>query len=1165
MQGLRQPPPAARLSAGSPWCRSSLLRPAHRAAPAMPAADALPRVGAARRRGGPAAAAADGLAAGGAAQPSQPSQPPAPAQPPPAPTAVYLRGPLAPGAVVEQPGSSVVLLGDLPAGARVVAGGDVIVLGTLAGAAEAGCGGDGASLVLASAVAPDAALSIAGRPAPPPSSAGRATGVMLRLGPGASQPAYEAMPGTPPLPVAGGAAEAPGAKLVRAAGALGVLALGIALVLAPASVLGGLLSTDAESVAGALLDVFVFGYILLSGAKLLSDGSELLLEIVSPGIIGGVVLPVLGALPDSLIILTSLNAPAAEAASTVAVGVGTLAGSTVLLLSLAWGASVLVGRCDLGPDGIAIDKRLTRGWDLFATGVTVDQDVRTGAAIMSASVLLYGIVQGPAALGFSRSPQAALAGAVTCLACMVAYCGYSVLFPALQARRIEAARKARFRSVAVKALAVRSSERYGGPLVDPAGALNPAAVRSIFEEFDADRSGAIDARELQGLLVGLQLGGGQADGLLPDEESLEYVLKEFDRDADARISYDEFSAALGRWTAAALEGEAPDEAAEDLEAGGGEGAPLSSRDILLRSVVQMGAGIALCAVFSDPLVDALSNLSRASGVPPFFVGFVLTPLASNSSELVSSLAFAARKRRRTLSLTLSQVYGAVTINNTMCLGLFLVVVYLRDLPWVYSSEVTVIVACTLAVGWLGWSRSSFQSGWALPVMALYPLALGGAPTGVRAGAQAPGLVLLATRRELLRLVLRFLVIVTAASAATAAAWVWLLWAPHAALVSRVLDPSSLLARAVVLVVLLAEAALPVALIYQRRLERLQRGLFDATLALQGVTAVAPLHPDDAAALRTELARRDAEAAAAAAAAAAAGPAARAARAAAAFAARLLLGGPGPGEGVLARKARDLATLGVSLCLPVLLPVLLLRDSSAEGARLLAPYLERKGAASDAAQHVLGARRGAEQRAFGLTAACLGSVPLLSWALACSNSVGAGLYAAELERKHPSARRGLPGAMSGRDAIILDDVFEVIQKDPDGKKFDRVSRFVCRSELYEFDLALDINIDIYPLKVGDKFNLVLATTIHRDGTPETGKYDENFPTLSKRETLMDEFEYVMHGLVYKYSSSGGGGGGGALRVEVYVSFGGLLMKLKGDPAKLSVLTVDSKTYLLMRRV
>ena len=40
--------------------------------------------------------------------------------------------------------------------------------------------------------------------------------------------------------------------------------------------------------------------------------------------------------------------------------------------------------------------------------------------------------------------------------------------------------------------------------------------------------------------------------------------------------------------------------------------------------------------------------------------FVLTPLASNASELVSSLRFAARKRPRAISLTLSQIYGAVS-------------------------------------------------------------------------------------------------------------------------------------------------------------------------------------------------------------------------------------------------------------------------------------------------------------------------------------------------------------------------------------------------------------------------------------------------------------------------------------------------------------------------
>lgn len=38
---------------------------------------------------------------------------------------------------------------------------------------------------------------------------------------------------------------------------------------------------------GSIFEVLVYGYILLQGASLLSDGSELLLEILNPGLIGG--------------------------------------------------------------------------------------------------------------------------------------------------------------------------------------------------------------------------------------------------------------------------------------------------------------------------------------------------------------------------------------------------------------------------------------------------------------------------------------------------------------------------------------------------------------------------------------------------------------------------------------------------------------------------------------------------------------------------------------------------------------------------------------------------------------------------------------------------------------------------------------------------------------
>jgi hypothetical protein len=57
------------------------------------------------------------------------------------------------------------------------------------------------------------------------------------------------MPGSAPL-AAPAAPQPLLPKLARAAGALAVLAFGLALVAAPGQVLGNLLSTNAESIAG---------------------------------------------------------------------------------------------------------------------------------------------------------------------------------------------------------------------------------------------------------------------------------------------------------------------------------------------------------------------------------------------------------------------------------------------------------------------------------------------------------------------------------------------------------------------------------------------------------------------------------------------------------------------------------------------------------------------------------------------------------------------------------------------------------------------------------------------------------------------------------------------------------------------------------------------------
>merc|ERR1719215_263027 len=84
-----------------------------------------------------------------------------------------------------------------------------------------------------------------------------------------------------------------------------------------------------------LMMTLIYGVVLYQSSNLIADGSELLLLIPSlAGIVGSIVLPILGAVPDGMMTLSSGLGPGAQ--STVGAGVGVLAGSTVMLLTFPW-------------------------------------------------------------------------------------------------------------------------------------------------------------------------------------------------------------------------------------------------------------------------------------------------------------------------------------------------------------------------------------------------------------------------------------------------------------------------------------------------------------------------------------------------------------------------------------------------------------------------------------------------------------------------------------------------------------------------------------------------------------------------------------------------------------------------------------------------------------
>lgn len=85
----------------------------------------------------------------------------------------------------------------------------------------------------------------------------------------------------------------------------------------------------------------------------------------------------------------------------------------------------------------------------------------------------------------------------------------------------------------------------------------------------------------------------------------------------------------------------------------------------------MSLGTGLIILFSDPMVDVLSNVGARTGVAPFYIAFVLAPLASNTSELIASLNYSKKKTRKTITIALSTLEGAACMNNTFCLAIFM--------------------------------------------------------------------------------------------------------------------------------------------------------------------------------------------------------------------------------------------------------------------------------------------------------------------------------------------------------------------------------------------------------------------------------------------------------------------------------------------------------------
>ncbi|XP_042502305.1 sodium/calcium exchanger NCL-like isoform X2 [Macadamia integrifolia] len=449
-----------------------------------------------------------------------------------------------------------------------------------------------------------------------------------------------------------------------------------------------------STIVGNLFLIIVYGFLMYQAAKLLSDGSELLLQIMGPGIIGGLFLPILGALPDAMLILVSgLSGTTETAQSQVLIGMGLLAGSTVMLLTLLWGSCVIVGKCDI-EDSIARDSEDTKGLSLIESGVTTDIWTCYAARIMALSIIPFLVVQLPQFLhSNSERRLAILIALILSLALLVTYCLYQVFQPWIQKRRLAYAKHKHVISGILKHL------------------KKHALGRLLTDEGYSRQS------------IWIQMGTCQVQSRVDEEEFLNGISRWIEVAKRSVV----LTGNQGSHTTKVLDGfhhkimkehyllgDVSDEAVEALK---------NTKRISIKAVLMLLLGTVIAAAFADPLVDAVDNFSTATSIPTFFISFIVLPFATNSSEAVSALIFASRKKQRSASLTFSEIYGAATMNNILCLAVFLALVYVRELTWDFSSEVLVIVIVCLVMGLFGSFRTTFPLWTCSVAYVLYPLSL----------------------------------------------------------------------------------------------------------------------------------------------------------------------------------------------------------------------------------------------------------------------------------------------------------------------------------------------------------------------------------------------------------------------------------------------------------
>ncbi|GMN54432.1 hypothetical protein TIFTF001_023556 [Ficus carica] len=429
------------------------------------------------------------------------------------------------------------------------------------------------------------------------------------------------------------------------------------------------------TVLGNLFLIVVYCYITFFAANYVSKGSDLLLEILGPGVVGGMFLPAVRVFPDAMLILVSgLSGSTEIAQSKVSVGMGLLAGSTILLLTTIWGTCIVFGRRDF-EGSIPRYSNDTKRFSWTGSGVITDKLTKYAAKIMAISIIPFIIVQLSQVLLNSSLERrlAILVVLIVSVVQLVSYCLYQVLHPGIQRRHLNYAKHRHVIAGFLQHLNMHAI----GKLLDENGEPNIPIIEKLFQRIDENGDGYLSASELRALVIGIRFEDIDFD----KDDAVEKLMTEFDTSQDLRVDMGEFVAGVSKWLNEAKRLEDIASAVDrpvfrslklfsifrmqtkhehDLLGAGdhqsdgvGKGVEKHKREAW-KAVLMLLLGTAIVSMFADPLIDTVGNFSEATGIPTFFISFIALPFATNP-DAVFTIKVATEKKTTSASLSCSEV------------------------------------------------------------------------------------------------------------------------------------------------------------------------------------------------------------------------------------------------------------------------------------------------------------------------------------------------------------------------------------------------------------------------------------------------------------------------------------------------------------------------------